>query len=71
MQNRPAATWHYDVLCDLAAALRRDRLARTAEVVEDAMLVLAEESAVQRTIGSDDLIGPLPSHFPQRATSRH
>lgn len=70
-KKRPSATWHYDVLYDLAAALRRDSMTRTAELVEDAMIVLAEESTMRHTVDADDLIGPRPSHFPTRATSRH
>lgn len=69
MTKRPLATWHYDVLCDLAAALRRDKLVRSAESIEDAMIVLAEEARSKPDVS--DLIGPIPSHYPSRANSRH
>ncbi len=35
--------WYGDVLTDLAKACRRDGLHKTAEVIEDAAIVMAQE----------------------------
>jgi len=52
VNQRMHDNWQFDVLVDIAAALRRDDLPRTAELVEDALSVMLQE-AEQRVAGID------------------
>lgn len=43
MEAQKTDYWHYDVLSDLSKALRRDGFAASAEMIEDAMVIMALE----------------------------
>ncbi len=62
--------WHYDVMKDLAEALRQEGLLQTAELLDDAGHVLVEEIAAQPM----SLEGELPiqhtGKFPHKLTTR-
>lgn len=46
MAEQHQTEWHFDVLRDIAQALRRDNLHETAEMIDDAAQVLAQEQAM-------------------------
>ena len=54
MEKSRSDYWHFDVLADLAAALRREGLSETAEAVEDAMTTLLQEISRQQHTSTNE-----------------